>query len=117
MAVIDSTSTEVNALVNTRDSKTGFLFAALGLQPWHEWIIGVLKHIADALIGLQVKADDNDASSTTHVRVTAGRALIGGTLVNYSGGDIQDIATLGTYAAPAADGRQFQIGLRNDITL
>lgn len=90
MTIRDLTSEEVTALVGTRHDATGVEFPPAGLQPYHEWLVRQLHHLAQSAAGdLRVVRDD--ANDTT-VRITPGRASIEGVALVYSGG-VLDLAS------------------------
>lgn len=86
MTIKDLSSAQVSALVGTRDGRSGVLYPAAGLQPWHEWLVRTLDALDADAPGLRVAADDG---SDTAVYITAGVAGVGGDLLSYAGGTIE----------------------------
>lgn len=90
MTIRDLSSDQITELVGTRHAVTGVEFPPAGLQPYHEWLVRQLHHLAESSAGnLRVVPDD---TAQTTVRVMPGRASIGGVALVYGGGAI-DLAT------------------------
>ncbi|MCC6681767.1 MAG: hypothetical protein IT445_12770 [Phycisphaeraceae bacterium] len=84
MTIRDLSSDQITDLVGTRHQTTGVEFPPAGLQPYHEWLVRQLHHLAESSCGaLRVMRDDESA---TTVRVMPGRASIDLAVLAYAGG-------------------------------
>jgi hypothetical protein len=89
MPTPDLTASQVDALVETRDPRTGLRYPPAGLQPYHPWLIDALHRLAACSASdLWVALDD---ASPASIRVAPGRASIDGVAVAYAGG-VHDLA-------------------------
>ncbi|MEM1186802.1 MAG: hypothetical protein AAGI53_17590 [Planctomycetota bacterium] len=91
MPTPDLASTTIDALINTRDARTGMRFPPPGLQPYHAWLIDSLHRLAASSAGDYLVTQDE--STPTSIYVAPGRASIGGTPLPYNGGS-HELATI-----------------------
>jgi len=83
MPTPDLTPADVDALVDTRDLRTGLRYPPPGLQPYHRWLVDTLHRLADHSAA-DLRVDLDDASPTT-IRVAPGRASISSTPLVHEG--------------------------------
>ncbi len=96
MTIRDLSSDQITDLVGTRHQTTGVEFPPAGLQPYHEWLVRQLHHLAESSCGaLRVVRDDESA---TTVRVMPGRASVDDAVLAYDGG-VFDLAAYNNDAA------------------
>lgn len=88
MAVKDKTDSQLAVLAGQR-ADSGMRYPNVGNEPVFPSMIQMLDQLSlSAAHWLRVCADDNGASSTTHIRILPGRATIDGLPLAYSGGTI-----------------------------
>lgn len=76
MTLRELTTSDLQARVGTRHVGTRIVYPPLGLQPYYEWLLQTLDHLAEASVpDLKVRRDD---TSDTAIYVMAGRAMVDG---------------------------------------
>ena len=83
MPIRDPDPTDTQQLIGTRHATTGIEFPPPGLQPYHDWLIRTLAHLADASCGALRVA--RDADTPTAVVVMPGRATLASTPIDFPG--------------------------------
>lgn len=79
MPFTDLTESQIAELIGTRHPVTGIEFPPAGLQPYHDWLVRTLHHLAESSLGALRVAPSS--ASATSVRVAPGRATLGGSVV------------------------------------
>ncbi|MEM9294952.1 MAG: hypothetical protein AAGA57_04045 [Planctomycetota bacterium] len=97
MAAQDLSSETIQSLIGTRHPVAGLEFPPRGLQPYYEWLIRALAHLADASFGaLRVAPDDQ---GPLFVRIAPGRATINGVVAALDTPATLDLSALNNQTA------------------
>lgn len=83
MTIQDLSAEQITALVGTRHAVTGVEYPPGGLQPYYEWLVRTLHHLAESSAGALRVA--RSSASATAVVVSPGRASIGGVALAFEG--------------------------------
>jgi hypothetical protein len=83
MALRELSASDLQSLVGTRHAATQVEYPPLGLQPYYEWLMRTIEHLAEtALPDFKVRRDDASAAS---IHVMAGRAMVNGVVLSAAG--------------------------------
>ncbi len=75
---------EIEALVGQRHGVSGVLYPANGLQPYYQWLVASLHLLSESSAGgVRVSVDE---AGETYVRVSPGRVMLHGVVLDYNGG-------------------------------
>ncbi|MEM7680939.1 MAG: hypothetical protein AAF288_03190 [Planctomycetota bacterium] len=97
MAAQDLSAQEIQNLVDTRHPVVGIEFPTRGLQPYYDWLLRTLAHLADASFGaFRVAPDD---SAPLAFRVAPGRATIDSALAVLTDAATIDLAPFNNQTA------------------
>lgn len=83
----DLSTSAIDTIVNTRDTRTGVRFPPAGLQPYHAWLVDTLHRLATASAADYLVTIDE--RSPTSIHVAPGRASIGGVPLTHGGSEYE----------------------------